>query len=540
MAGTRKAWIVSGSVATAVLVVALLGTRELIRLDRRERDQAAQSAHDQQLRSALWRLDGALGAFVARQWGQCLPDRVTGASRPSALVPDYIRSYVVEDENGCLVAWPGRPRREGVDFVGLEGPRIEAQALTDNPSYAGPEQVLGENSADLGTDFNLQNNDLAPRARSNVNFMAQQLGSPLNRADLTPVLALVAPLSGVWTGANPTELLLLRPALEPYEPHARRVGVWLDWPALENWMAAEIRDLLPAARFAPALRDESGAASGRLASIPVQVVSEGPAGATLALGRQDLPILAAWVALLASLGGMAFFVHRTLSLSERRARFVSAVTHELRTPLTTFRLYAQMLEDGMVPEERKPEYLATLGTESERLARVVESVLLWSKLERGAGKSRCERLKVSALVDRVLPALARRVAASSQDWKPTIDLPEGLLVEVDPQAFEQVLFNLVDNAVKYGAREGAIRLEASIKDDALQVTIDDDGPGVAGSDRKSIFEPFRRAHCHQSGSQPGLGLGLPLARDLIRAQGGDLRHLRGSRFVVQLPLFVRA
>ena len=163
---------------------------------------------------------------------------------------------------------------------------------------------------------------------------------------------------------------------------------------------------------------------------------------------------------------------RAVSLSERRGAFVSAVTHELRTPLTTFKMYAEMLAEDMVPDEAKRrQYLETLRVESVRLGHLVENVLAYARLERGradgAGGDRdAGGARSPASATAWPPAPSRRGWNSwwsrASTWQAA--------VRVDTSSVEQILFNLVDNACKYAGRaaDRRIHLAAGARAAALR------------------------------------------------------------------------
>jgi len=316
-------------------------------------------------------------------------------------------------------------------------------------------------------------------------------------------------------------------------------GVEADWPRLERWLLAQVRDLLPLARLVPIRGDAQPAR--RLASLPV-ALEPGPLpvhAATAGDALRGTLLLAAWLSVLGALAAVGFALRAANSLAARRAMFVSSVTHELRTPLTTFRMYAQMLADGMVPAASQPEYLETLRGESERLCRIVESVLLYARLEDGRGGAHRVRLTAAALLGRVVPHLQRRCTETGRTLATEFGPLAGAAVHVDPQTIEQILLNLVDNACKYAAR-GAIAVRATASGGALTVDVQDDGPGIAPDDAPGLFRPFQRGHAHAAGAVPGLGLGLSIARGLARAMDGELTlHATGptgTTFRLRLPL----
>ncbi len=211
---------------------------------------------------------------------------------------------------------------------------------------------------------------------------------------------------------------------------ARRVRVgtqelvqvcWLDWPALRSWLLTSVSDLLPAAELVPvAAGDEDE--TRRLAALPVRLL---PGTVTLALASSSsglrLPLAAAWVLAFVALAASAALLFGMATLSERRAAFVSAVTHELRTPLTTFRIYSDMLLEGMVEgEEQRRQYLATLSREAERQSHLVENVLAYSRLERGRYAAARESVTVEDLLAEVSGSLVAHAEQSGMSLSVSI------------------------------------------------------------------------------------------------------------------------
>ncbi len=220
------------------------------------------------------------------------------------------------------------------------------------------------------------------------------------------------------------------------------------------------------------------------------------------------------------------------------------MTHELRTPLTTFRMYSEMLADGVVREPvAQREYLETLRQESDRLSRVVENVLAWSRLEQGRFASRREPVQVAGLLDRLRPVLSRRLADAGGELVVTATPAiAAAVLATDEDAVGQILFNLVDNAAKY-ARDAAdrrVHLEAEFADGALLLRVRDHGPGIPAALQKRIFAPFDRGAVPlASNDHPGVGLGLALARGLATDLGGSLQLLGGAPgacFELRLPV----
>jgi signal transduction histidine kinase len=323
-------------------------------------------------------------------------------------------------------------------------------------------------------------------------------------------------------------------------------GCWLDWPGIRSWLLASIQDLLPEAALVPN-RDLSNEAQARLlASLPLKLVP-GPPPAVGSGGFSPiwLALAFAWACMLLAAVAVAVLLYGAVSLSERRGAFVSAVTHELRTPLTTFKMYSEMLAEGMVPEESKRrQYLNTLCSEANRLSHLVENVLAYARLERGSARSRVERITIQALIERVRPRLVQRAEQADMRWAEDVEKKVAeTQVHVDVAAVEQILFNLVDNACKYGApgaSETVLHLEALPDGKCAMLRVRDHGPGISAEAAKRLFKPFSKSAHEAANSAPGVGLGLALCRRLSRSMGGDLRLdgsvKTGACFVLQLPV----
>ncbi len=335
-----------------------------------------------------------------------------------------------------------------------------------------------------------------------------------------------------------------------------RQGFWVDWDALSALLTDSVRDLLPNARVVPAVggTNTMNAAPELLASVPVRLVpGDVPVVAQAGLSATRGTLLLSWLALAGAAVAIGFVLRAAIQLSERRGRFVSAVTHELRTPLTTFRLYAQMLADGMVTDEdARREYLATLKSESGRLSGIVENVLEYARLSRRrAGPEQTLEMAPEALLVRLRPMLSRRAEQSGMDLIVSADLEDatrrGITLTIDPQSVERILMNLVENACKYaGPGEGEddedidprIHLDVRVQGDQLEFLVADYGPGIAPRERARVFGEFQRGAARPMRS--GLGLGLALSRGLAREGGGELRLVRrrghGAEFLLSLPI----
>jgi signal transduction histidine kinase len=237
-------------------------------------------------------------------------------------------------------------------------------------------------------------------------------------------------------------------------------------------------------------------------------------------------------------------MRRADELSRQKSAFVSAVSHELRTPLTTLRMHAEMLDEGMVPPERREKVHAELATETARLSRIVENVLEISRLEEGKRPLRATRADLSAHVRSIVEL--QRAHARGKNFDLELALPETAVVaRFDATAIEQIVTNAVDNALKYAASAADRRIEISLvlatrgERAGVEVRVGDHGPGVPAVERARVFERFYRVEREDTAHQPGTGLGLALVRELARAHDGDASILAsddGLLLAVWLPI----
>jgi signal transduction histidine kinase len=251
--------------------------------------------------------------------------------------------------------------------------------------------------------------------------------------------------------------------------------------------------------------------------------------------------LAALLAAAAIIGLVALYrvVAVQIRFAERRNNFVAAVTHELKTPLTSIRMYGEMLRDGMVEDEAtRREYYATITAEGERLTRLINNVMEHGELRRGQRQANVRRGDVGAVVREVVEVMTPHI--EHEGFEIELQIDTGLpAVRLDADAVKQVLFNVLDNALKYGRGEGrqAIHVSCTAQDAGVVVSVRDFGPGVVEQQLSTVFEPFFRGEDELTRRQKGTGLGLSLVRDLVALMHGEVRGVNCSPgFEVRIAL----
>jgi signal transduction histidine kinase len=425
-----------------------------------------------------------------------------------------------------------------------EGGRVAASAAL-------PMQILEEEvgwSADAESDL-LDTSGMRTDERSSARYRASGALAPPRPAVATPRdVVEIDPLVGRWVDGS---LVLHRAAV--HRGRVYRQGLVVDVDALADWLRDEVLSGNPLQLGAQLVftRANGDVAIPRFdydfayrhrfsdpfdalsATLSIPVLSD-VRGAGYLYAISALLIVAGTVGLFA----VYRMVSVAISFAERRNNFVAAVTHELKTPLTAIRMYGEMLRDDMVPnEEKRREYFSTITAESERLTRLINNVLEFSRLEQGTR----EMNLVAGAIGPVVEEAARLLEphARDQGFSIRVELePDLPVVRFDRDALLQVVFNLVDNALKY-AREASdreITLHCTAADAGVALSVRDHGPGVSSGHLSKIFEPFYRAEPEMTRTAKGTGIGLSLVKGLAERMGAAVtgNNVSGGGFEVRL------
>jgi tetratricopeptide (TPR) repeat protein/anti-sigma regulatory factor (Ser/Thr protein kinase) len=243
----------------------------------------------------------------------------------------------------------------------------------------------------------------------------------------------------------------------------------------------------------------------------------------------------------------AFFLwrdtRRESRIAELRSQFVSSVSHELKTPLTSIRMFAETLQmndgnDSTDPKMRA-EYLDTIVSETERLTRLLNNVLDFSRIERGQKNYHME----SALLPDVIDAAVRtmRFPLAEQGFALKVDVCEGIpALRIDRDAIEQAVLNLLSNAMKYSGKSRDIELRLCRQNGSALIQVFDHGIGIPADEQRHIFEKFYRVPTNENKTISGTGLGLALVAHIAEAHGGSVdvnsKPGEGSTFSIRIPV----
>jgi PAS domain S-box-containing protein len=221
-------------------------------------------------------------------------------------------------------------------------------------------------------------------------------------------------------------------------------------------------------------------------------------------------------------------------LEEVRSDFVATISHELRTPMAGVYGAAETLlhRDGELSVEQRRQLLEMIATQATRLKQITEAVLLTSRLDRDELPVERAPVDVAELVRSTIDAMGQQLSEVAVDVPANVGTASG-----DADRIQQVLVNLLDNALKYGGGNVTVRVESA--NGPIRVSVADDGPGIMAADQQRIFEKFYRAEPQQHYGPGGTGLGLYISRELVRRMDGRLDVSsapgEGATFVLELP-----
>ena len=259
-------------------------------------------------------------------------------------------------------------------------------------------------------------------------------------------------------------------------------------------------------------------------------------------GRSTLNLALAALAVVILVGLLALYqsAKKVVDFSERQSRFVSAVTHELKTPLTNIRMYVEMLEQGMARDpDREQAYFRVLHAEGERLSRLITNVLELSRLEKN---HRRPDLKTGTF-EEVLAAVAELMGEPIRQAGFVLKCENRLArpFRYDREIMVQVLINLIENSIKFGAQSAVKAITVRLREEAERVRVEvaDTGPGIPGRDVRKIFNDFYRAENAVTAAAGGTGIGLALVKRFVGLVGGRVSAANnagpGCTITIDLP-----
>lgn len=233
---------------------------------------------------------------------------------------------------------------------------------------------------------------------------------------------------------------------------------------------------------------------------------------------------------------MVYIVRREREIAALRQSFVATVSHELRTPLSLIHLYAETLSLGRVDEKKVSDYLRSILVETDRLSGLINNVLDFSRIKEGRRDLHVTEVNLSELCERIAESFSFRLEKEGFTLQKCIE--GGVAAWGDALAFSQIVFNLLDNAVKYSGEGRTVDIALKRCGDRIELIVKDRGIGIPDNMKSKIFRPFVRVERREVTSKRGSGIGLSVTKELLDRIGASIEvsdnEPRGSIFRVSL------
>ncbi len=475
-------------------------------------------------------------------------------------IPAEVAAEAPEERRQGQAAFAGRyisPTQRSKSYLGQSESRYETLAPSQAPGRA---EVGTRSDAAVG----LEGKGAAADAAAPANVRAAPGAAPSppsvaqRESDLPGVPAEVAPFQSVFIDEN--RVFVFRRIL--IESRMYRQGFLLDLDAFLAHLIRRHFSTHPLAQFSHLrLRavDQARAAKTAEAGVPsvrprIALNRSFPAPfaflqasfasdtvpPSAARGTLNLAFSALAVVILAGLLAIYHSARKVVDFAERQARFVSSVTHELKTPLTNIRMYIEMLEQGMARDpEREQSYFRIVQSEGARLSRLITNVLELSRLEKRHRRPELQAGSFAEVLQEVGELMAEplRQAGFALNVENRLTRP----FRYDREIMVQVLINLIENSIKFGAASTEKAIAIRLRDAGEQVLIEvaDTGPGIPGRDLNKIFNDFYRAENAVTAAAGGTGIGLSLVRRFVGLVGGRVSAANnpgpGCTITIELP-----
>jgi len=235
--------------------------------------------------------------------------------------------------------------------------------------------------------------------------------------------------------------------------------------------------------------------------------------------------------------------YRQTLLAQQHQDFISSVSHELKTPITSIKMYGEILKQGWADKTKREEYYDFIYSEAERLSRLISNILQISKVSRDSLNLDVKNVDITELTNIIHSKIDTQLNQSGFECSlnTTTEL-ETCSINIDLDAFTQIIINLVDNAIKYSAQSKQKKIVISLslsKNSRLKLSVRDFGPGIAKDKTEKIFELFYRIGNEMTRESKGTGIGLALVKELTHAMNGNIKVVNqapGADFVLSFPL----
>lgn len=236
---------------------------------------------------------------------------------------------------------------------------------------------------------------------------------------------------------------------------------------------------------------------------------------------------------------MNYMAEELEKLEDLRKDFIANISHDFRSPLTSIRGYAQAIMDGTIPPERQDKYLNVILNETDRLTKLTNDILLLTKMENEVLKPEKEDFDLHETIRNVLFQFEQKIIEKDINMTLLIE-QQDIYVNADFNQINRIITNLLDNAIKFCSSGDEIIIETSLQNDKVLITVKDTGPGIPEEDIKHIWTRFHKADRSRGKDKKGVGLGLSIVREIIKAHGETIEVYsqlgKGTTFVFSLSL----
>ena len=226
-------------------------------------------------------------------------------------------------------------------------------------------------------------------------------------------------------------------------------------------------------------------------------------------------------------------------LENLRSGFIANISHDFRSPLTSIRGFLEAMLDGTIPQEMHPKYMQVVLDETNRLTKMTNNILDLTKMENGQDELKLSHFDVNEMIVKMAIGFEQRIEEKSiqMDFR---FLQEKLYVNADLDKIQRVVYNLIDNALKFTSQGDTIRVETSVVGQKAMISISDTGAGIDEKALSHIFERFNKGDASRGNDKKGNGLGLTIVRQILLNHGEDIKVQsklgEGTTFTFTLPL----
>ncbi len=218
--------------------------------------------------------------------------------------------------------------------------------------------------------------------------------------------------------------------------------------------------------------------------------------------------------------------------------FISTVSHEMRTPLTSIRGFSQTLLSSWdrIDDESKKKFIKIIEEQSNRLINLVENVLTVSKAN--SGILVMKQVNINSSIEKIIPIFSQQYKTHNIEFLPQKKLPPARL---DEDKFQQIMTNLIDNALKYSPENSAVKISTELSGENLVIKVKDEGVGIKEEDSDKLFKKFSRIENHLTSKTQGNGLGLYITKQITEKMDGIITYEsefnKGTTFILKFPVY---